>query len=104
MRLTPERLEQVKNKLGRKALAAIVLGCLIFTLKVSLSASAGLMRIQVTKFAAGIVIAIVAWEGLYVKIGAIGKQVFKVINLPGIMGLSRLFWGQSRWESWSDLG
>jgi membrane protein DedA with SNARE-associated domain len=82
LRLTPEKLEQVKNMVGRKTLPAIVLGRLIFTLKASLSAAAGLMRIRVSKFMAGTMIALVFWESLYVSIGAIGKQVFKMIDLP----------------------
>ncbi len=113
LKVTPDKLEQVKIKLGSKTLPAILFFRLVIPLKVSLSITAGLMRIQFGKFIAGILIALVVWEAMYVSIGAIGKQVLQKGHLPWNIGLVPsilatialgfmirfgMVWGIRRWE------
>lgn len=113
LNMTPEKLEKIKIKLSGKTLPAILFFRLVIPLKVSLSITAGLMRIQLGKFIPGILIALVVWEALYVTLGAIGKQAFKITHLPWDIGLVPsilvaialgllirfgVVWGLRRWE------
>ncbi len=74
---TAERLEQIKNKIAMR---------LFLLLKVSLSLSAGILRVPYVKYLTGVVIAMIAWETLYVAIGVAGQGVFKGFNLPWHFG------------------
>lgn len=86
MGFTAERLEQIKNKIEGRLLPAIIAMRLVLLLKVTLSLSAGILRIPYVKYLTGVVIAMVAWEILYVSIGVAGQGVFKGFNLPWHLG------------------
>ena len=91
--LTPEKLEQFKQKIGKRATLAVMLGRFVPTVMAPLSFSAGIMRIPVLKYTTGIALAVSLWASLFVIIGAASGQAIGEVRmldiqkiLPALLG------------------
>ncbi|RJO62003.1 MAG: DedA family protein [Dehalococcoidia bacterium] len=79
LHLTPEKLDELKSKIGNRATPAIMLGRFVPTMMATLSVAAGMMRIPMAKYSAGVALAVLLWESLFVSIGALtGKALSEV--------------------------
>jgi membrane protein DedA with SNARE-associated domain len=79
LHLTPEKLDELKSKIGNRATPAIMLGRFVPTMMAPLSVAAGILRIPMAKYSAGIALAVLLWESLFVSIGALtGKALSEV--------------------------
>ena len=64
LRLSARDLERAKARLGRGTLWAVTVGRMIPAIMAPLSLVAGMMRVRVTAFAAGVSLSTLAWAGL----------------------------------------
>ena len=80
----PKKLEKIKNRLLEKGILAVVLGRFVPACMAPVSFTAGLMRMPITKYAAGIAIAVMIWELFFVGLGAISGKVFDGFQIPRI--------------------
>jgi membrane protein DedA with SNARE-associated domain len=79
IRLTPEKLDELKSKIGNRATPAIFLGRFVPTIMAPLSVTAGIMRIPMPKYSAGVALAVLLWESLFVSIGAFSGEVISEV-------------------------
>jgi membrane protein DedA with SNARE-associated domain len=90
-RITTERLEEAKDKLGVRVILPVILGRFVPSIMAPLSIAAGTVRLPLPRFAAGIALAMLLWAGFFVTFGAIFGQaeVDMVIpsNLPLILAI-----------------
>jgi membrane protein DedA with SNARE-associated domain len=84
IRLSPENLGKIKNKLLEKAVLAVILGRFVPALMAPMSIKAGLVRMPIAKYAAGAAIAVMIWELFFVGLGAITGKVLDGFQIPGI--------------------
>jgi len=88
LHLTPEKLDALKMKIGNRATPAIMLGRFVPTMMAPLSVAAGMMRIPMARYSAGIALAVLLWETLFVSIGALtGKELseVRILDIRGIL-------------------
>jgi membrane protein DedA with SNARE-associated domain len=93
LNLTSAKLEQFRLKIGGKATLAVMLGRFVPTMMVPLSVSAGIMRIPMLKYSAGIALAVLMWASIFVSIGAFSGQAIGEVRmldlqkiLPALLG------------------
>lgn len=84
VKYTPEKLEKIKNKLLEKGVLAVILGRFVPALMAPLSITAGLVRMPIAKYAAGIAIAVMIWELFFVSLGALTGKILNGFQIPGI--------------------
>jgi membrane protein DedA with SNARE-associated domain len=91
--LTYERLNSLKLKIGNKAAVAIILGRFVPTMMAPLSFAAGTMRIPMARYSAGIALAVLLWESLFLSIGALSGKALSEVHfldnksiLPSLLG------------------
>ncbi len=87
LRITPEKLELFKAKVGNKATLAIMIGRFVPTVMAPLSVSAGMMRIPMLKYSAGIALAVLLWESLFVSVGAVAGQSLSEVRLIDVKSI-----------------
>ena len=85
--LTPEKLDELKSKIGNRATPAIMLGRFVPTMMAPLSVAAGIMRIPMAKYSAGIALAVLIWESLFVSIGAFTGKALSEVRILDIKGI-----------------
>jgi membrane protein DedA with SNARE-associated domain len=85
--LTPEKLDELKSRIGNRATLAIMLGRFVPTIMAPLSITAGIMRIPMVKYSAGIALAVLLWETLFVSIGAISGKALSEVRILDIKGI-----------------
>ena len=76
LRLSAPDLERAEARLGRGTLWTVTVGRMVPGLMAPLSLAAGMMRVQVWAFAAGVSLSTLAWAGLLAGAGAAGLGVF----------------------------
>jgi membrane protein DedA with SNARE-associated domain len=76
LRLSARDVERAKARLGRGTFWAVTVGRMIPAIMAPLSLVAGMMRVQVTPFAASVSLSTLAWAGLLAGVGAAGVGVF----------------------------
>jgi membrane protein DedA with SNARE-associated domain len=76
LRLSARDLERAKARLGRGTLWAVTVGRMVPAIMAPVSLVAGMMRVRVTAFAAGVSLSTLAWAGLLAGAGAAGGGVF----------------------------
>ena len=82
LRLTPQKLEHLKRRLGRGALLAVMFGRFVPALMAPLSAVAGMLRLSPWHFAGGTLLAQVMWITLFVMGGSLFGQAFGEFEIP----------------------
>jgi membrane protein DedA with SNARE-associated domain len=81
LRLSARDVERAKARLGRGTFWAVTVGRTIPAIMAPLSLVAGMLRAQVTPFAAGVSLSTLAWAGLLAGVGAAGGGVFDWASL-----------------------
>ncbi len=76
-RITPERLEQVTQKLKSFTLPAIIVARFTPGFNVASSIACGVARISYRHFLIAVVIHLLAWEAIFLAFGALGGKVSK---------------------------
>jgi membrane protein DedA with SNARE-associated domain len=76
LRLSARDMERAKARLGKGTLWAVTIGRMIPAIMAPLSLVAGMMRVRVMPFAAGVSLSTLAWAGLLAGAGAAGGGVF----------------------------
>lgn len=87
LRITPEKLESFKAKVGNRATLAVMIGRFVPTAMAPLSVSAGIMRIPMLKYSAGIALAVLVWESLFVSVGAVAGQSLSEVRLLDVQNI-----------------
>jgi membrane protein DedA with SNARE-associated domain len=82
LRLTPEKLAHLKDRLGRGSSIAVMLGRFVPALMAPLSITAGVLHVSPRRFGGGVALAMVAWMALFVSGGAIFGEVFESFEIP----------------------
>jgi len=85
--LTQDKLETVKNKVNNKSVLVIFGARFIPTIMAPLSFTAGMIRIPLLKYLAGISLVVILWASLFIGIGAVSGRVLDNIHIPGIEGI-----------------
>jgi membrane protein DedA with SNARE-associated domain len=82
LRLTPEKVAHLKDKLGRGSSIAVMLGRFVPAVMAPLSITAGMLHVSPGRFGGGVALAMVAWMALFVTGGAIFGEVFESFEIP----------------------
>ncbi len=81
LRLSARDVERAKARLGRGTLWAVTVGRMVPAIMAPLSVVAGMMRVRVTVFAAGVSLSTLAWAGLLAGAGAAGGDLLDRASL-----------------------
>jgi membrane protein DedA with SNARE-associated domain len=87
LHITQERLELINDKISTKAWQSILIGRFVPGAMAPLSIIAGIISLPVVRFLAGVAVAVLLWECLFLGIGALGRQFVENIRFPGISNL-----------------
>jgi len=75
--ITPERLDSVKQRLGSLAIPSIITARFTPGFTVVSSIACGISRISYKRFFTATLVATLAWEAIFITIGALGSRVSK---------------------------
>lgn len=80
IRITRERLDFVRQKLGSLAIPSIVVARFIPGFTIASSISCGISKIGHKHFFIAVIIQVLAWEALFLTLGILGSRVSKLFN------------------------
>ena len=75
IRITEERIEQAKQRLGKLAIPSIIVARLTPGLGLISNIASGTSRIGYKRFLTAVLIHVLAWEALFLTLGAVGGKV-----------------------------
>ena len=75
--ITQERIEQAKHKMKSFTIPAIVVARFTPGFNIVSTVACGISRIDYRKFLVAVVIQLIAWEAIFLSIGAIGSRLSK---------------------------
>jgi membrane protein DedA with SNARE-associated domain len=77
IRITEERIEQAKERLGKLAIPSIIVARFTPGLGLISNIASGTSRIGYKRFLSAVLIHVLAWEALFLTLGAVGGKVSK---------------------------
>ena len=80
IRITRERLDLVKHKLGSLAVPSIIVVRFIPGFTIATSITCGISKIGYKHFSAAVVAQVLAWEAIFLAIGILGGKLAKSFN------------------------
>jgi membrane protein DedA with SNARE-associated domain len=80
IRITEERIDLVKRRLGTLAIPSIIVARFTPGLGLISNIASGISRIRYKTFLSAVLIHILAWEALFLALGAIGGKLSKAFN------------------------
>ena|GEM_PF-1899331 len=92
LRVTPQSLEQARNKLQPAAFLSVVVGRCIPGMMAPTSIASGIIRISISKFVAGVGLSVMVWAGAFITLGTLSGQIINQISpfierMPLFLGL-----------------
>lgn len=91
LRLSARDVERAKARLGRGTLWAVTVGRMVPAIMAPISLVAGMTRVRVTPFAAGVSVSTLAWAGLLAGVGAAGGSALDRVAVRAGAPLLALF-------------
>src|SRR4030042_2391532 len=91
IRVTQERIDLVKQRLGTLAIPSIIVARFTPGLGVVSNIASGISRISYKRFLTAVLIHVLAWEAIFLALGALGGKVSKSFN-PQIYPTVLLVW------------
>lgn len=80
IRITQERIDLVKRRLGTLAIPSIIVARFTPGLGLVSNIASGMSRIGYRRFLTAVLIHILAWEAIFLTLGALGGKVSKAFN------------------------
>jgi membrane protein DedA with SNARE-associated domain len=91
VRVTQERIDLVKQRLGTLAIPSIIVARFTPGLGLVSNIASGISRISYKRFLTAVLIHVLAWEAIFLALGALGGKVSKSFN-PQIYPTVLLVW------------
>jgi len=91
IRVTQERIDLVKQRLGTLAIPSIIVARFTPGLGLVSNIASGISRISYKRFLSAVLIHVLAWEAIFLALGALGGKVSKSFN-PQIYPTVLLVW------------
>ena len=80
IRVTQERIDLVKQRLGTLAIPGIIVARFTPGLGLASNIASGVSRIGYRRFLTAVLIHVLAWEAIFLALGALGGEVSKAFN------------------------